>query len=29
MAEWMYRTGWKIANTSKRPALDPNFRLER
>ncbi len=29
MAEWMYRTGWKVANTSKRPALDPGFQLER
>lgn len=29
MAEWMYRTGWKLANNSKRPALDPAFQLER
>lgn len=29
MTEWMYRTGWKVANTPKRPALDPNFKLER
>ena len=29
MTEWMYRTGWKVANVAKRPALVPNFRLER
>ena len=29
MTEWMYRTGWKLANNSKRPALDPAFQLER
>lgn len=29
MAEWMYRTGWKLANNNKRPALDPAFHLER
>jgi hypothetical protein len=29
MAEWMYRTGWKLSNNVKRPALDPNFQLER
>ena len=29
MTEWMYRTGWKVANAQKRPALDPAFKLER
>ncbi len=29
MAEWMYRTGWKVANATKRPATDPGFKLER
>ncbi|MBH2004138.1 MAG: M28 family peptidase [Sphingobacteriia bacterium] len=29
MADWMYRTGWKIANASKRPATDADFKLER
>jgi Zn-dependent M28 family amino/carboxypeptidase len=29
MTEWMYRTGWKVANVSKRPAVDLNFKLER
>lgn len=29
MAEWMYRTGWKLANNTKRPALDSDFKLER
>jgi hypothetical protein len=29
VAEWMYRTGWKVANTSQRPNVDPNFKLER
>jgi hypothetical protein len=29
MTEWMYRTGWKVASAAKRPALDPNFKLER
>ena len=29
MAEWMYRTGWKVANAPKRPAVDANFKLER
>ena len=29
MTEWMFRTGWKVANNTKRPALDPNFKLER
>lgn len=29
MADWMYRTGWKVANIDQRPAVDPNFKLER
>lgn len=29
MADWMYRTGWKVANAAKRPATDANFKLER
>ncbi len=29
MADWMYRTGWKVANAERRPAKDKNFRLER
>ena len=29
MAEWMYRTGWKAANSAKRPATDKDFKLER
>lgn len=29
MADWMYRTGWKVANAEKRPATDDGFKLER
>jgi hypothetical protein len=29
MADWMYRTGWKVANATSRPATDPGFKLER
>jgi hypothetical protein len=29
MADWMYRTGWKVANVAMRPATDKNFKLER
>ena len=29
MADWMYRTGWKVANADKRPEMDKGFRLER
>lgn len=29
MTDWMYRTGWKVANANKRPARDSNFKLER
>ena len=29
MTDWMYRTGWKVANAPKRPATDVGFKLER
>ena len=29
MTEWMYRTGWKVANAPVRPATDAGFKLER
>ncbi len=29
MTDWMYRTGWKVANAAVRPAKDVNFKLER
>ena len=29
MTKWMYLTGWFVANTTKRPAIDPGFHLER
>ncbi len=29
MADWMYRTGYKVANAPARPATDANFKLER
>ena len=29
MAQWMYLTGWFVANADKRPAVDPGFKLER
>ncbi|HWK04124.1 MAG TPA: M28 family peptidase [Puia sp.] len=29
MAEWMYRTGWKLSNNAERPTLEANFKLER
>ncbi|ANE50409.1 M28 family metallopeptidase [Flavisolibacter tropicus] len=29
MADWMYRTGWKVANKEMRPATDKDFKLER
>ena len=29
MTDWIYRTGWKVANSNLRPALEPNFKLER
>ena len=29
MARWMYATGWDVANSASRAALDPGFKLER
>lgn len=29
MADWMFRTGWKVSNAARRPATDKNFKLER
>ena len=29
MTKWLYMTGWIAANTPKRPAIDPGFKLER
>lgn len=29
MAQWMYLTGWYVANAPKRPAVDAGFKLER
>jgi len=29
MADWIYRTGWKVANAPARPARDRDFKLER
>jgi hypothetical protein len=29
VTEWMYRTGWKVANSSQRPDVIPGFKLER
>lgn len=29
MAEWIYRTGWKVANAPAKPALEKGFKLER
>ena len=29
MADWMYRTGYKVANATNRPAKDNGFKLER
>jgi Zn-dependent M28 family amino/carboxypeptidase len=29
MADWIYRTGWKVANAPVRPARDRDFKLER
>ena len=29
MTDWIYRTGWKVANSPKRVAPEPNFKLER
>jgi hypothetical protein len=29
MAQWMYMTGWLVANAARRPAVDADFQLER
>lgn len=29
VTEWMYRTGWTVANAAQRPKVDPAFKLER
>ena len=29
MTDWMYRTGWKVANATQRPGRVTNFKLER
>jgi hypothetical protein len=29
MTEWMFRTGWKVANATQRPNRETNFKLER
>jgi hypothetical protein len=29
MTQWMYKTGWKVANAPERPKPDPGFKLER
>ncbi|MDE3129235.1 MAG: M28 family peptidase [Gemmatimonadota bacterium] len=29
MTDWMYMTGWLVANAPRRPAVDPGFKLER
>lgn len=29
ITEWMYRTGWKVANAAERPKIDAGFKLER
>ncbi|HEX8725937.1 MAG TPA: M28 family peptidase [Gemmatimonadaceae bacterium] len=29
MTDWIYETGWLVANAARRPAVDPGFRLER
>ena len=29
MAQWIYLTGWFVANAPERPRLDPGFKLER
>lgn len=29
MTQWMYATGWLVANADTRPAIDPGFKLER
>lgn len=29
MTDWMYLTGWQVANMAQRPKIDPGFKLER
>ena len=29
MTQWIYRTGWKVANAPRKPRLEENFKLER
>jgi hypothetical protein len=29
MTDWIYETGWLVANAARRPAVDPGFKLER
>jgi hypothetical protein len=29
MTDWMFRTGWKVANAAQRPNREANFKLER
>ena len=29
MTQWMYATGWSVANAAQRPTVDPGFKLER
>ena len=29
MTQWMYATGWAVANAAQRPRVDPGFKLER
>ncbi len=29
MTQWIYRTGWLVANAKQRPGTDPGFKLER
>lgn len=29
MTQWLYLTGWKVAEATKRPAVDPGFKLEK
>jgi len=29
MTQWLYLTGWQVANAAQRPRLEPGFRLER
>lgn len=29
MTQWLYRTGWKVAESKNKPRLEPGFKLER